>query len=212
MSWVVRNTVLPGSRLLADQLLDAAPAHRVEAARRLVQEQQLGIVEQRPGDAQAALHSLGVLRHPLRAVAARSTRSSSSPASGSALVQGAEVGQVLAAGQLQVVVGKLEGDADVFVVAGCPIRHVLSEHADRAAITEKQTDEDLLGRRLAGAVGAEESENLSTPDAELERLQSGVVGSLVRVAQCGNFDHRVGHLVPSHGSGSSWEPIRTTRG
>ena len=54
------TTVLPSSREPQDQVLHLARADRVEAARRLVEQDQLRLVDQRLGQADAARHALGV--------------------------------------------------------------------------------------------------------------------------------------------------------
>ena len=54
------TTVLPWSREPQDHVLHFARADRVEAAGGLVEQDQLGLVDQRLGEADAARHALGV--------------------------------------------------------------------------------------------------------------------------------------------------------
>ena len=62
-----------------DQVLHLARADRVEAGRRLVEQDQVGVVDQRLGQADAAGHALGILaKLALAALASRPTMSSSS--------------------------------------------------------------------------------------------------------------------------------------
>ena len=57
--WVVRKIVTPRLRKLVDQLVHLAGGHRVEARGRLVQEDDLGVVQQRPGQPDPLAEALG---------------------------------------------------------------------------------------------------------------------------------------------------------
>ena len=123
---------------LADEVADAPAAGRVEPHRRLVEEDELRIVEQGAGDAQPRLHSLGVLGDEALSVVRQTDHLEQRlrPA-GLAAVQGPEVAEVLDAGQPQVVIGKLERDADPLVVVAPPVREVAPQHGDRAPVAAR---------------------------------------------------------------------------
>ena len=135
MSRVVRNTVRPSRccarmrSLIRRALTGSRPA--VGSSH----EDQPGVVEQCTCHAEPRLHPFGVLRDEhlpvilqpdqieqrlwrLRLVA----------------VERPEVGQVLQAGQLQIVVRELERHADLLVVVGAPRSQILAEHGDFAAV------------------------------------------------------------------------------
>ena len=60
MYCVVRKTVVPGVVDAADLVPDRQPRRRVEAGGRLVEEQDLGRVDQRAGQVEPALHAARV--------------------------------------------------------------------------------------------------------------------------------------------------------
>ena len=60
----LRRIVLPALRLLLEEVADLAAADRVDAVGRLVEEQDLRIVDQRRGEAEALRHALRELLDP----------------------------------------------------------------------------------------------------------------------------------------------------
>ena len=63
MSWVTMKTVMPVSRQSASgELLHVAPDAGIERAERLVEEEDLRLLEERLGDGEALLHAAGELR------------------------------------------------------------------------------------------------------------------------------------------------------
>ena len=97
--WVVRKTVVPSLVQLADLLPDRLAAHGVEAGGRLVEEQHLGLVDERRGQVEPAPHAarigadatVGGRSSPTRSSSQSARRSPSargsrgaSPAAGSA--------------------------------------------------------------------------------------------------------------------------------
>ena len=84
---VEKNTVLPSSRSSQDEVADLLAADRIEAAHRLVEHHQLGIVHQRLREPDPLQHALGELAQrpvgargprpdPLEQLAARAARRS----------------------------------------------------------------------------------------------------------------------------------------
>ena len=125
-----------GRLLLADQVLDAAGADGVEAGRRLVQKEQFGPIEQRPRESKAHLHALGVGLHP-RITGLHQIdhlQQAGEVWRGIQIVERGEEFQVLAPCELLVVVGKLEGNPDVFEEALVPTASVAFQDPHLALI------------------------------------------------------------------------------
>ena len=162
MSWVVRNTVVPASRrsrirsLTRRALTGSSPA--VGSSRK-----------SSSGRASSARAKPSRTFMPFEnwdtrtfASWARPTRSSSSSGLvGRARVEGAEGGEVLEGGELQVKGRRLEADADPFVEVRAVLAQVVAPHRDRAPVAAQQPDQDLLRGALAGAARAEEAEDLA---------------------------------------------------
>ena len=85
----------------------------------------------------------------------------------------------------------LEDDADLLSPRVAGSRRVLSEDGDRAPVALAVALEDLDGRRLAGAVGAEEAEDLARGDLEADAPDR--LHLPVGLAQLGNA-HRCRHI------------------
>jgi hypothetical protein len=107
-------------------------------------------------------------RSLLRAVArSPSPRSSiSRSCRPAARVEGAEERDQLADGQLRVQGCRLQLDADSLLERARVAHDVDAQHLGAARIGRAQALEDLDRRRLAGAVGAEQAEDLAAVDAE----------------------------------------------
>jgi hypothetical protein len=94
---------------LPDDVLDPPRVDRVHPGRRLVEEQQLGPVQQRAGEDQPHLHALGELSDAGVGVGGQVDRlQQGHRVLGRSGVEGGEELQVLQRGELLVVVGQLE--------------------------------------------------------------------------------------------------------
>ena len=143
-----------------DDALDLDAADRVEPGHRLVEQHELGVVDQRLGDADALQHALGVLaqvrvggRLEADVAAAAPRRARAARSRVEAEQAGAEA-QELAPGEVVVEVRVLGQVAD------------LSRARRRRARTvperrPHQPERDLDGGRLAGAVGPEQPEDVA---------------------------------------------------
>ena len=115
---VVRKTVVPVPVDPAQLLPDRQPAGRVEAGGRLVEEQDLGLVDERRGEVEPALHAAGVaLDHPVGGVLEldqlqQLARARSAAPSALEPEQPPVQDQQLAAGLARVEAGLLQRDAD----------------------------------------------------------------------------------------------------
>ena len=86
--------------------------------------------------------------------------------------------QVGAHAELEVERLLLEDDADVGERRDGVAAHVVAEHADAAGVGREQAREQLHERRLAGAVGPEQGDELARGDAERDAVEGphGAVG------------------------------------
>jgi hypothetical protein len=175
----------------ADHVPGLPPGRGVEAGGRLIQEEQLGIADQGQGHVEAPLlptrerrgAGVGLLAQPDQV-----HRLVDVPGGG--VVAGVLLHR-LARRQLGDQTGLLEDEAHA--VPPCPVRplRVDAEHAHLPRVARPVALEDLDGGGLAGAIRAQEGEDLARADLEIDpphRLQA-VVG----LAQALDADHGFGH-------------------
>ena len=167
---------LPRLAQAEDDVPDEPPADRVEAGHRLVEDDQLGVVDQ-------GLREPGPLHHPLGEAAERGVRGPLQPherqerpgplaADGcSQAEEPARVVEVLGRREVVVEVGVLREVSRA--EAPGPRRERLAQHAGFSPVGLQEADEQLEGRGLAGAVRADVPEDLVRPDLEIEVLQGG---------------------------------------
>ena len=161
----------------ADDLPGVAARARVEAGGRLVEEDQLGIADQRQGEVEAALLAAGEGLDPR-------PRLLGEPDEVEHLVDppGPRVVARVEVEQLHHREGGghgalLEHDPDPGAERPRPRRGVDAEHRDAAGVTVAVALEDLDDGGLAGAVGAEQPEDLALPHREAQtadRLEAPV--------------------------------------
>ena len=108
--------------------------------------------------------------------------------------QRAEEHEVLAAGEVLVDGRVLAGEADRLADALGVLDHVEAADAGVAGVGDEQGGQDADGGRLAGAVGAEHTEDGAASDGEVDALQR------LRLAEV--LDEALGldHQVLCHGS------------
>ena len=177
---------------VADDLPHRAPAARVQAGGRLVEEDDPR--DRRPGPSRGrAGAACRPSRSPagLPAASTRSNRSSRSRGAPAALraaevVQVGHQDQVLLAGEQAVHGRELPGDADRRADRVGIAGRVLARHPELAAVGADQGREDLDDRGLAGAVGAEQREDRALGDVEVDAVEHEVVA--VGLAQAGRCD------------------------
>src|SRR5262245_28294359 len=81
-------------------------------------------------------------------------------------MQACEELQILQRGQLQIMVRRLEGDADSSVIASIPRAQVPAQDVDAALIAAQQPDQDVLRRALARSTRTKKAEDLVSLDRE----------------------------------------------
>ena len=154
-----------------DDLADLHAAERIEAAGGLVEDQQVGIVDQRLGQADALLHALGVgLDGALAGVFQLDQLEQLVNAAVRLGARDAEDARVEAeqflGGEELVVVGQLGQVADA--LAGDGLAHVHAEQEGGAAGGVDEAQQHVHGGGLAGAVGAEKAKDFAGADAQVE--------------------------------------------
>ena len=168
----LRSTDTPRRAQLLEQQAHGAAADGVERGRRLVEQQQPRLADERLRDAEALLHAL---RHAvdaaLRGVRERDELEQPRALRGAA----ARVGEPLV--QLEHLVGRVPaGEAEelgeVAERRACVAR-ACARACDlrRAAGRAHEADGDLHERRLAGAVRAEQPDELALADLEVDAFQ-----------------------------------------
>ena len=169
MKWVTRTTVTPRARMSSIELPRVAAGLRVEAGRQLVEDRDPRVADEGQRDRQALLLTAGQMPElRLSRFSARPRPSSSAPMSAGFAVEGGVQLQRLADAQLGRQLALLELDADLFAQLVAIVTRVEAEHADRARVRLAEAADGLDGRGLAGAVRAEDREDLALLDAENE--------------------------------------------
>ena len=157
-----------------DDLADFHAAERVEAAGGFVQNQQIGIVDERLCQADALLHAFGIgfnrafaggfEFHQLQQLVNAPVRLRPGDAENFRVKA-----QQLLGGEKFVVVGHLRQVADA--LAGDGLAHVNAEQARPTAGRRHETEQDVHRGGLAGAVRAEEAEDFAGADFQVEAGQ-----------------------------------------
>ena len=190
---------------VGDQLPDKLPrrvaAARVQAGRGLVEEDQPWPPHQRHRDVEAALHAAGVGgRGPRRRVGeVEQIKQPGGPRPSLGrrdVQQAAHEEQVLLAGEPVVDRGELPGDPDGGAYRPGLAAHVVPHDAGRAGVRRDQGGQDLHRGGLARAIGPEQREDLTLPDAEVDPVQDDLVA--VGLAQAVRGDRVIGRCV--HGT------------
>ena len=162
---------------LEDQRADVAAAERIEPRHRLVEEDHLGIVEERLRDADALDHALRELPQLKAALGADTDaveqRADALAAVGAGIAeQLPEVVEQLLGGEVVVEVGVLRKVADA------PARRDVAdrppENLGAPGRRKDQLHEQLQRGGLAGAVRAEEAEDLARLDVERQAIERAV--------------------------------------
>ena len=211
--WLLMRIVLPERAELAEQLaqLDAGP--RVEARRRLVEEQDLGIVDEGVGEAQPLLHAARQGLDVLVALVAEvdeleEVADHPSPPGGRDPVAAGEEVEVLP--DLHVVVDpedvrhEAEDAPDLVGVPGD------GEAGDLglAARRPQQRGEDAQRGRLAGAVGPDQAEDLAGLDGQVDAGDGQ--RAVVALDEALGANDR-GHSTVPVIERSNWKPIPSLR-
>ena len=165
----------------ADELPELAAGLGVEPGGGLVEEEQLGAADDAEGHVDPSPLAARELRHPgprLRLEADRRDHLVDVARVGK---EPGEVGQLLAHGVVARLRRRLQHDAEPGLPVEVAVRGIDAEHADLARRAQAVALEDLDGRRLAGAVRAEQGEGLTAGDVEVDAVDGD--DAAVRLAQ-----------------------------
>ena len=173
---------------LADEVLHLELRARVEARRRLVEQQQDRLRQERAGERDLLLHPAREVLHRLVAALGREADALEDlrdPVAGLAdgePVEAGRVGQVLGRRHL-LEEGRLDRDAVDEPAHGPRVGDVVAEQDRAAAVVDEQRREQPDQRRLPRAVLAEDGDTLAARDVEGDAAQG--VDPLAAAAQAG---------------------------
>ena len=160
---------------VAQQLAHPADPGRVEAVRRLVEDEDLGVAQQRVRDPQPLAHAERVLANALARCGAVEA-DEVEQAVDTARVDAHQLGgdrERLAPTTTAVLSGGVEQDPDAAAGVG-EVSQAAAEHERLAGVRLGEPREHPERRRLAGAVGAEEPGHGSGLDAEGDVLDDSL--------------------------------------
>lgn len=180
----------------ADDLPHGVAGAGVEAGGGLVEEDDAGVADQGHGDVQAPFHAAGVggggLAGGLGEVEALQQFGGDPPALGAGeVVQVRHEEHVLLAGDQAVHGGELAGDPDRAAHGLRSGGEIVAADADVAGVGGDEGGEDLDGGGLPGAVRAEQGEDRSFGDGQVDAVEDGLVA--VGLAQSVRGDGQAGH-------------------
>src|SRR5581483_11633820 len=180
-----------------DRVPGGAARARVEAGRRLVEEDQLRVADQREPEVEAPLLPAGQRSHARVALLVEADERRHLFGVARPCVVAGEHAQALVHGEARVERAALQHDAHLLAPCARRVGGVDAEHLDAAAGARAVALKDLDGRRLAGAVRAEQPEHLARLDREVDSLECLVVAVAHR--QAANSDG-------AHNSSSAYAP------
>ena len=174
--WLLIEDRLAQRPQLAEELAQLDPGARVQAGRRLVEDQDGGVVDERMGQAEALLHAPRERRHvgvPLVAEVDELEQVADHPAAAVRRQAVAAPEEVQVLPDLHVVV-----DAEAVRHVPDDAAHAVGVAADRgpghlgiAGRRDEQRGQDPERRRLARPVGPHEAEDLAGRDLEVEAAE-----------------------------------------
>ena len=151
-----------------DQFPELPARQRIDAGRRLVEDQKIGIVDQRAAQAEFLPHAAGkLLRRPVRerlqAGAVQQLGDAPLPFVAGLSEQPREKLDVLADAEIGIKVPAQSlrhvGDARADRAAVCRVRHVAAQYRDAAGLDPPRAGDDGKQRRFADAVGSDHADH-----------------------------------------------------
>jgi hypothetical protein len=174
----------------ADHLPRVAAGCGVEAGRRLVEEDQLGVADEGQGEVEPALLAAGERAHIRVRLLLQARDRDDLLDVARARIEVGEVPERLARRDVAVHPGRLQDDADALAQLTRVLLGIVAEHRDDAGRAGPVALEDLDRGRLAGAVGPEQAEDLAHGDLEVQAPHGLVLA--VGLAQVADEDGRCG--------------------
>ena len=200
----------------AHEIPDGPPRLRVETGRQLVEEHELGIVDQGERDEQTLLLPARQRHEPGVALRGQAQLIEEAVAvHGRAIEGGPEVHRLPHLDAL-LELRFLQLDADPLLQRHGVAARVEPEDGNRAAVGRAQAFDALHGGGLAGAVGADQAEDLARLDVEGDVVDGH--GTPVGLADTGDVNGGLGHVArpfchaPTRRPGACPRPRRDGRG
>lgn len=156
-----------------NEFLHPLRSHRVEAGGGLVEEDQLGSVQEGAGDVEAHPHALArACGEQIRVVDEADGGQQLLRVPSGSVVQTGGVHEVLAQGEVPEGDGGLEGDPDALVNLASPVADLAAEHSHRSPVPGEQSGQDPLEGGLACTTRPQQPEDLALGDAHTDVVQS----------------------------------------
>src|SRR5438309_7796267 len=120
-----------------------------------------------------------------------------------------ELAQVLARGERRVQAGGFEDGAEITRRFDVPPPAVVARHASRPRIGSEQPQQHPDCGRLAGAVGSEQTEDLTGLDAQVHVLHRGPCSE--PLAEVIDFEDHSANAAERSGATLAWSSSRPSR-
>ena len=148
---------------------------RVQAGRRLVEQQQLRVAQQRAGDPQPLAHAVRVaadlVARPVGEV--DGVQRSIDPAGGTIAVERGDELEIAPAAHVRIEARRLDEPGDAVERAHAVDQRVAPEELDCALVGADEPEQHPHRRRLAGAVGPEIAIDVTAADRQVDVVDRG---------------------------------------
>ncbi len=180
----------------AQALPDQMPGLRVEAGGGLVEDHQIGVVDQGAGQGQPAFHAAGQRGHQRLFLAGKAREVEQIVNPGFDFIPGqAEIAavdeQVFPHREIRVQAVDLRYHTDPRPGRAASGRHGLADQFHAAGIGRDQAQGQAQGGGLAGAIGAEQAVAFAGLDGQIDAIHHGVAG--IGFGESGEFEGRSVH-------------------
>ena len=156
----------------ADHLPRVAAGRGIEAGRRLVEKDELGVPDESEPQVEPPLLTAREVLHPRPGLLLEAHQLDDLRDIPRTRVQAGSLGEHLGHRQVRLDRAFLEDDPDLGAQAPIAPLGVHPEHRDRARVARAVTLQDLDGRRLAGTVRAEQGDHLTARHFEVDAAES----------------------------------------
>ena len=189
-----RLAVIP--QFLQD-FLEFKPASGIQAGRRFIQNEKLGIVDQRPGQAEPLLHAPGKLIHIALFLSLQMHHFQQMSAQSAGLPRLHAVGtgiefQIFHHLQIVIHTEKIRHIADDLFQPVIILKKLDIINVNFSRIRFEKSRHDFHGRGLPGAVGPHKTEDLSPVNLQIQTVQRRM--SAITLRQISDFQH--GQILP----------------
>jgi hypothetical protein len=182
----------------------------IEARGRLVEEEHLRIVDEGEGQRQTLLLAARQLAVAIVPLLPELEALEQRLAIDAARVQAREEPKGLGDRDLVGKTRRLQAHADAILQPVAVLRRIHAQHRHLAARSGSQTLQDLHRRRLAGAVGSQQTEHFAGLDLEVDPLDGGTSAIVLREVDHGDGrrHHLTIRIAAAAGSGAKPRRVR----